>query len=65
VTNRKIEIRESTSWEDHLEANHREERKVNEEVALSDLEPRAEIKGGSLSDFHKVTDVTLKRGSGG
>ena len=65
MSNLKIEIRESTSWDDHLEANHREERKVEEEVLLGDLEPRADVKGGSLSDIYKVTDVTLKRGSGG
>lgn len=38
---------------------HIEENKVSQEAALGDLEPRAEIKGGSV---HKVTDVTLKRG---
>lgn len=31
---------------------------------LGDLEPRAEIKGGSLG-IYQATDVTLKRGSGG
>ena len=34
------------------------------DTTLGDLEPRAEIKGGSLG-IYQATDVTLKRGSGG
>lgn len=36
-----------------------EESEKLQETSLGDLEPRAEIKGGSI---YKVTDVTLKRG---
>jgi hypothetical protein len=48
-----------------LEADNNEERTGPHEASLGDLEPGAEIRGGSLSPIHKVTDVTLKRGSGG
>lgn len=35
---------------------------TNLHLTFGDLEPRAEIKGGSLPGIYKVTDVTLKRG---
>lgn len=50
----KNETGDSTSRNIHLE-----ESKGSHETSLCDLEPRAEIKAGSI---HKVTDVTLKRG---
>ena len=59
------EIRESTSKNDHLDANRRKERNGPQESELGDLEPQAEIKGGSLPGIFEATDVTLKRGSGG
>lgn len=65
MNNRKNKTGDSTNRNNDLEAKHREGRKGEQEIALDDLEPRSEIKGGSLPDIHKVTDVTLKRGSGG
>jgi len=41
-----------------------ESRSGAQDNTLGDLEPRAEIKGGSLG-IYQATDVTLKRGSGG
>ncbi len=55
----------TTTRNDYLEATRREERKGAHETGLGDLEPRAEIKGGSFPGTYTVTDVTLKRGSGG
>ncbi len=63
MNNQKDETRESTSHSKHLETNRRKERKGAQ--ALGDLEPRSEIKGGSLPNIHDVNDITLKRGSGG
>jgi hypothetical protein len=60
MNNRKDEAGDSTSPNNSLEANHSEGR--NGALALDDLEPLAEIKGGSLPGNHTVTDVTLKRG---
>ncbi|HKG23752.1 MAG TPA: hypothetical protein VKC34_17760 [Blastocatellia bacterium] len=65
MNNSKDETGESTMRGKHLEASRREEINGAQEAALGDLEPRAEIKGGSLSTGNTVTDVTLKRGSGG
>lgn len=61
----KDETTELTSRNDHPEAHHREVGDGGQETALGDLEPRADIQGGSLLGIHKVPDVTLKRGSGG
>lgn len=47
---------------DHKNETRDEGKEGAQETALGDLEPRAEIKGGSSSGIYKVTDVTLKRG---
>jgi len=64
VNKSKTEITESTSKSDHPEAN-RKERNGSQESELGDLEPGAEIRGGSLPGIFEANDVTLKRGSGG
>ncbi|HSF25040.1 MAG TPA: hypothetical protein VLE20_12510 [Blastocatellia bacterium] len=65
MNSQRDETGESTSGNNRLESNLREERKELQETLTGDLEPRADIRGGSLPGIHKVTDVTLKRGSGG
>ena len=65
MNNHQDDPRDSTSHDKHIEANRRQEIKRAQEPALGDLEPRAEIKGGSIPGIHNVTDITLKRGSGG
>lgn len=65
MNSQKDETGDSTSGNNRIEANPREKRKGLQETSLGDLEPREDIRGGSLSGIHKVTDVTLKRGTGG
>ena len=52
-------IDDSTIHIHHQEASRFEGRKASDETALDDLQPRSEIKGGSI---YQATDVTLKRG---
>ena len=65
MSSQKDETGDSTSGNNRLEATPREQQKGLQETSLGDLEPREDIRGGSPSGIYKVTDVTLKRGTGG
>jgi hypothetical protein len=62
MNNHKDETSDLIGQNSHREASHGEERKPAQEPALGDLEPRADIKGGTLPGNYNATDVTLKRG---
>ncbi len=59
MNNHKDETNDSTIQNNAQEASRCEEKKGSQETALGDLQPRTEIKGGSI---YQATDVTLKRG---